>query len=93
VVEELKLAIAIISPLIGIFGAVFVTKAKVGDLSAQVSMIDHEVRGPRGVTDRLARLESDQTSHAGRLDETVRRLESVTHQLQALMLDLAKGKQ
>ena len=32
-----------------------------------------------------------QVSHAGKLDETVKRLEKVTADLQVLMLDIARG--
>lgn len=86
-----KLAGEAVIALLTLAGTWGVIRARVADLRLQVKEQDEAIRGRDGIETRLARLENDQVSHAGKLDETVKRLEKVTADLQVLMLDIARG--
>lgn len=68
-----------------------VIKAQVADLRLGFKEHDEAIRGRDGIETRLTRLESDQGSHARSLEDTVKKLERVTSDLQALMLDIARS--
>ena len=85
-----KLAGEAVIALLTLAGTWGVIRAQ-ADLRLQVKEQDEAIRGRDGIETRLARLENDQVSHAGKLDETVKRLEKVTADLQVLMLDIARG--